>query len=152
MPDDSQAHQAGPSSSEAAPGARDSSSTHSYAAVIENRAKEVGVAVLHLDTLKLSISQFIEAGRHYTSTACLLDACAPRQVVIVASSHHEVSGGINRAVAAGWDHALLPRSCFDDTKGILAVQELTGWSASGAGAAAAAGARVYAGQPCQRLT
>lgn len=94
------------------------------------------MAVLHLDTLKLSISQFIEAGRHYTSTACLLDACAPRQVVIVASSHHEVSGGINRAVAAGWDHALLPRSCFDDTKGILAVQELTGWSASGAAAAA----------------
>jgi hypothetical protein len=35
----------------------------SYAAVIENRAKEVGVAVLHLDSLKLQISQFIEAGR-----------------------------------------------------------------------------------------
>ena len=38
-------------------------SSNSYAAVIENRAKEVGVAVLQLDTLKLHISQFIEAGR-----------------------------------------------------------------------------------------
>jgi hypothetical protein len=50
----------------------------------------------------------------------------------VGSQHHEVSGGVNRAVAAGWDHVMLPRSCFDDTKGIMAVQELTGWSASNA--------------------
>lgn len=46
------------------------------------------------------------------------------------SQHHEVSGGVNAVVAAACDHVLLPRSCFDDTKGILAVQELTGWSAN----------------------
>lgn len=70
--------------------------------------------------------------RSYTSTQLLLDACSPQQVVVVGSQHHEVSGGVNRAVAAGWDHVMLPRSCFDDTKGIMAVQELTGWSASNA--------------------
>jgi hypothetical protein len=60
--------------------------------------------------------------------------------VIVGSQHHEVSGGVNSAVAAGWDHVLLPRSCFDDTKGIMAVQELTGWSASSAVAGPSTGA------------
>jgi hypothetical protein len=47
-----------------------SSNSHgnSYAAVIENRAKEVGVAVLYLDSLQLQISQFIEAGRCAATT------------------------------------------------------------------------------------
>jgi hypothetical protein len=68
-----------------------------------------------------------------------MDACKPRQVVIVSSQHHEVAGGVNSAVATGWDHVLLPRSCFDDTKGIMAVQDLTGWSASSAVAGASTG-------------
>jgi hypothetical protein len=51
-------------STEAAPSLSLCESSNSYAAVIENRAKEVGVAVLHLDSLKLSISQYIEAGRY----------------------------------------------------------------------------------------
>lgn len=62
---DSQANQQQPST-EAAPSlsaALELESSNSYAAVIENRAKEVGVAVLHLNSLKLNISQFIEAGR-----------------------------------------------------------------------------------------
>jgi len=51
-------------STEAAPAlSAPTESSNSYAAVIENRAKEVGVAVLHLDSLKIHISQFIEAGR-----------------------------------------------------------------------------------------
>jgi hypothetical protein len=132
--------------------------------VIENRAKEVGIATLDVSSLTLRISQHIEAGRcavcaervaHYSgwpeppgistrwlhiarrsymTTQLLLDAWAPKQVVIVGSQHHEVSGGVNAAIAAGWDHALLLRSCFDDTKGILAVQEATGWSPDGAAA------------------
>lgn len=56
---------------------------------------------------------------------------------MVGSQHHEVSGGLNQALAASWDHALLPRSCFDDTKGILAVQEATGCSAEAFGTAGA---------------
>jgi hypothetical protein len=50
-------------STKAAPALSITSSSNSYAAVIENRAKEVGVAVLYLDSLKLQVSQFIEAGR-----------------------------------------------------------------------------------------
>lgn len=51
-------------STEAAPAlSAPTETSNSYAAVIENRAKEVGVAVLHLDSLRIQISQFIEAGR-----------------------------------------------------------------------------------------
>jgi hypothetical protein len=50
-------------STKSAPALSFANSSNSCAAVIENRAKEVGVAVLYLDSLKLQISQFIEAGR-----------------------------------------------------------------------------------------
>jgi hypothetical protein len=68
--------------------------------------------------------------------------------VLVGSTHHEVSlsGGLNHAISAGWDHVLLPRSCFDDTKGILAVQDATGW-APDAGVSGAAAAAAGAGAP-----
>ena len=61
-----------------------------FAAVIENRAKEVGVAVLDLSLLRLELSQFVEPGRLYTSTQLHLVPRAPRQIVVVGSQHHEV--------------------------------------------------------------
>uniref|UniRef100_A0A383WQ55 DNA mismatch repair proteins mutS family domain-containing protein n=1 Tax=Tetradesmus obliquus TaxID=3088 RepID=A0A383WQ55_TETOB len=131
------------------PPATQQPSSNCFAAVIENRAKEVGVAVLDLNSLTLHLTQFIEAGRSYTTTHLLLDAHQPRQLVVVGSLHHEVAGaaGVNQVTAAAWEQVHLARSAFDDTKGILAVQELTGWNDMGAssginnigGAGAAAG-------------
>jgi DNA mismatch repair ATPase MutS len=122
-------------------------SSNCYAAVIENRAKEVGVAVLDLSSLTLHLTQFIEAGRSYTTTQLLLDAHQPRQLAVVGSLHHEVAGaaGVNQVTAAAWEQVHLARSAFDDTKGILAVQELTGWNDSGGGLAGAAAGNAPAG-------
>lgn len=116
------------------PPATQQPSSNCFAAVIENRAKEVGVAVLDLNSLTLHLTQFIEAGRSYTTTQLLLDAHQPRQLVVVGSLHHEVAGaaGVNQVTAAAWEQVHLARSAFDDTKGILAVQELTGWNDMGA--------------------
>eukprot|EP00879_Flechtneria_rotunda_P022276 GHRR01023502.1.p1 GENE.GHRR01023502.1~~GHRR01023502.1.p1 ORF type:complete len:407 (+),score=144.07 GHRR01023502.1:71-1291(+) len=127
---------------------RTTASQHCYAAVIENRAKEVGVAVLDLSNLSLHITQHIEAGRLYTTTQLLLDACQPRQLVIVGSNHHEVAGaaGVNQVTAAAWAQVPLPRSAFDDTKGILAVEELTGWSCGNGGTALAEASAAEVGQ------
>lgn len=61
-----------------------------FAAAIENRAKEVGVAVLDLESLRLELSQFVEPGHMYTSTLMHLVPRRPRQVVVVGSQHHEV--------------------------------------------------------------
>lgn len=58
-------------STKAAPALSVANSSNSYAAVIENRAKEVGVAILYLDSLKLQISQFIEAGRCVLDRQCM---------------------------------------------------------------------------------
>jgi hypothetical protein len=93
----------------------------------------------------LHLTQFIEAGRSYTTTQLLLDAFQPRQLVVVGSLHHEVAGaaGVNQVTAAAWEQVHFARSAFDDTKGILAVQEFTGWidmgNGSNSGAAGAAG-------------
>jgi hypothetical protein len=83
--------------------------------------------------------QFIEAGRSYTTTQLLLDGFQPKQVVVVGSQHHEVMGatGLNQIMAASWSLAQLPRCAFDDTKGILIVEELASGSEQGTAAAAA---------------
>jgi hypothetical protein len=105
-----------------------------------------------LSSLTLHLTQFIEAGRSYTTTQLLLDAFQPRQLVIVGSMHHEVAGaaGVNQVTAAAWEQVHLSRSAFDDTKGILAVQELTGWNDmanGGMGSSSAAGAAGSSSAP-----
>lgn len=107
------------------------------------------MAVINLSRLSLHLTQYIEAGRSYTTTQLLLDACHPpvSQLVVVGSLHHEFAGaaGLNQVTAAAWEQVPLSRSAFDDTKGILAVQELTGWSDSSNGAAAASSGAGAAG-------
>ncbi|KAI8469891.1 MAG: muts domain V-domain-containing protein [Monoraphidium minutum] len=98
-----------------------------FAAAIENRAKEVGVAVLDLEAMRLELSQFVEPGHLYTSTLLHLAPRGPRQVVVVGSAHHEVAGSssLNAALAgAPLRLAPAPRAAFDDTRGCLAVEEL----------------------------
>lgn len=57
------------------------------AAVIENRAKEVGLACLDLHSMKLTLCQFIEASRSYTGALIMLEQFEPTELVVVASNH-----------------------------------------------------------------
>ena len=57
------------------------------AAVVENRAKEVGLACLDLHSMKLTLCQFIEASRSYTGALHLLEQLDPSELVVVASAH-----------------------------------------------------------------
>ncbi len=64
----------------------------------------------------------------------MLDAAQPRELVVVGGKHHEIAGagGVNAATAGAWSQSCAPRAAFDDTAGIIAVQELTGWAPAGA--------------------
>lgn len=73
-----------------------------FAAAIENRAKEVGVALLDLAALRLELYQFVEPGHLYTSTLLHLVPRAPQQVVVVASNHHEVRRSDTTCMHASW--------------------------------------------------
>jgi hypothetical protein len=93
-------------------GSEDENLLASFAAVIENRAREVGVAVLDIAALRLELSQFVEPGRLYTTTLLHLTTKAPRQVVVVDSAHYEVAGkggGCMAAAAAGQQTVLVRR-------------------------------------------
>lgn len=79
-----------------------------FAAAIENRAKEVGVALLDLASLRLELAQFVEPGRLYTSTLLHLAPRGARQVVVVGTQHHEACG---RARGARGALRLATRGC-----------------------------------------
>lgn len=103
-----------------------------YAAVIENRAKEVGVALLDVATLTLHLSQFIEPGRSYTTTVLCLDTYLPKELIVVSSTHQDASAaGVNKATRA-FAQMRLARNLFDDTKGIMLVDGYAVTTGSGA--------------------
>jgi hypothetical protein len=51
--------------------------------VIENRAKEVGLACLDMHSMRLTLCQFIEASRSYTGALILLEQLEPSVLVVV---------------------------------------------------------------------
>ena len=75
------------------------------AAVVENRATEVGLAVLNTDTMSLRMVQLIETSRSYTNVLSLLRAFRPAHLVIVASNQ-AINLGINRATRASFQQVL----------------------------------------------
>ncbi|KAH9563198.1 hypothetical protein CY35_05G112400 [Sphagnum magellanicum] len=96
--------------------------------LIENRAKEVGLAAFDLRTARLHLSQYIETSRSYQNTVTLLEYFEPSDIVIPSNSALARSGmtGVD-SIVANFTTATkvpLPRSCFDDTKGALLVQSL----------------------------
>ena len=95
------------------------------AAVIENRAREVGLAVLDLDRLTLSLLQFAELTRHYATTTAQLARFEPSAVVIVSSVQSEQMLGVNQRLRTGeYELAQAPRGCFDDTKAAMYLERL----------------------------
>lgn len=56
------------------------------ASVIENRAKEVGLAVFDSRTLTLHLTQHIEQGRSYTTILMHLELLEPSELLVVANT------------------------------------------------------------------
>ncbi|KAK2649015.1 hypothetical protein Ddye_016504 [Dipteronia dyeriana] len=88
--------------------------------LIENRAKEVGVAAFDLRSATLHLSQYIETSSSYQNTKTLLHFYDP-MVIIVSPNKFAPDGmvGVSELVDrfyASIKKAVMARACFDDTK------------------------------------
>lgn len=68
-----------------------------FAAAIENRAKEIGLAVLDVDQSKLTLTQLIEPSSTYTTFLMLLEVHQPKRLIVVVDRNAAVSFGLNHA-------------------------------------------------------
>ncbi|KAK6947560.1 DNA mismatch repair protein MutS, C-terminal [Dillenia turbinata] len=84
--------------------------------LIENRAKEVGVAAFDLRSASLHLSQYIETSSSYQNTKTLLHFYDP-MVIIVSPNKLAPDGMVGVSV-------VMARGCFDDTKGAVLVKNL----------------------------
>lgn len=88
--------------------------------LIENRAKEVGVAAFDLRSASLHLSQYIETSCSYQNTKTLLHFYDP-MVIIVPPIKLAPDGmiGVSELVDKHYSSnkkVVMSRSCFDDTK------------------------------------
>ncbi|KAJ7952529.1 DNA mismatch repair protein MSH4 [Quillaja saponaria] len=96
--------------------------------LIENRAKEVGLAAFDLRSAALHLSQYIETSRSYQNTKTLLHFYDP--IVIVTAPNKLASNaavGVSELVDrfyASVKKVVLARGCFDDTKGAMLIRNL----------------------------
>ncbi|KAK9852116.1 hypothetical protein WJX84_007177 [Apatococcus fuscideae] len=91
------------------------------AAAIENRAKEVGLAILDLSRMSLKLLQYVETSRSYSLTTSMLSIYEPREVVTIASSSSLT--GLLQAMSQ-FSQVAVGRQLFDDTKGAELVLRL----------------------------
>ncbi|KAL3829897.1 hypothetical protein ACJIZ3_018699 [Penstemon smallii] len=96
--------------------------------LIENRAKEVGVAAFDLRSASLHLSQYIETSSSYQNTKTLLNFYDP-MVVIVTPTKSAPDGmvGVSELVDrffSSTTKVIISRGCFDDTKGAVLVKNL----------------------------
>lgn len=92
-------------------------------AVIANRAREVGVAALDCDTMRLSLNQIIEPSRVLGTTSALIDSHAPSTLLVPADgsagAQHQthLAGLLERCASLRAIALAMKRSAFDDTRG-----------------------------------
>ncbi|XP_068635149.1 DNA mismatch repair protein MSH4 [Aristolochia californica] len=96
--------------------------------LIQNRAKEVGVAAFCLRSATLELSQYIETSSSYQNTKTLLHFYDPI-VIIVAPNKSAPDGaiGVSDLVDRYYTSSkkvTMARGCFDDTKGAMLVKNL----------------------------
>ncbi|KAB5574116.1 hypothetical protein DKX38_001310 [Salix brachista] len=96
--------------------------------LIENRAKEVGMAAFDLRSATLHLSQYIETSNSYQNTKTLLQFYDP-VVVIVPPNKFAPDGmlGVSDLVDgfyASVKKVVMARGCFDDTKGVVLIKNL----------------------------
>ncbi|KAM2181495.1 hypothetical protein ACFX1Q_032085 [Malus domestica] len=97
--------------------------------LIENRAKEVGVAAFDLRLASLHLSQYIETSSSYQNTKTLLQFNDP-MVIIVSPNKLAPDGmvGVSELVDrfyATVKKVVMARGCFDDTKGAVLIKNLS---------------------------
>ncbi|XP_059644121.1 DNA mismatch repair protein MSH4 [Cornus florida] len=98
------------------------------AGLIENRAKEVGVAAFDLRSASLHLSQYIETSSSYQNTKTLLHFYDP-MVIIVPPNKLAPDGmvGVSELVDRFYSSikkVVMARGFFDDTKGAVLVKNL----------------------------
>ncbi|KAL6280006.1 hypothetical protein ACE6H2_016887 [Prunus campanulata] len=96
--------------------------------LIENRAKEVGVAAFDLRLASLHLSQYIETSSSYQNTKTLLQFYDP-VVIIVSPNKLAPDGMVGVSELADRFYAtvkkvVMARGCFDDTKGAVLIKNL----------------------------
>ncbi|TVU03162.1 hypothetical protein EJB05_51320 [Eragrostis curvula] len=97
--------------------------------LIENRAKEVGVAAFDLRSASLHLSQYIETSCSYHNTKTLLHFYDP-MVLIVPPNKTAADGMVGVSELVGKHYPAnkkitMARGCFDDTKGSVMVKNLS---------------------------
>ena len=93
------------------------------AAVIENQAREIGLAVLDLTAApRLVLVQLVEQSRHYSTTLSQLQAYSPAVVVVCSSTQSASMLGASTHVGQAYELANMPRGSFDDTKAIVRLE------------------------------
>ncbi|KAH8521304.1 hypothetical protein H0E87_002379 [Populus deltoides] len=105
--------------------------------LIENRAKEVGMAAFDLRSASLHLSQYIETSSSYQNTKTLLQFYDP-VVVIVPPNKFAPDGmlGVSDLVDrfyASVKKVVMARGCFDDTKGAVLIKNLAATEPSALG-------------------
>ncbi|XP_057510615.1 DNA mismatch repair protein MSH4 [Actinidia eriantha] len=96
--------------------------------LIENRAKEVGVAAFDLRLASLHLSQYIETSSSYQNTKTLLHFYDPL-VIIVPPNKLAPDGMVGVSILVDRFYSsikkvIMARGCFDDTKGAVLVKNL----------------------------
>ncbi|CAJ2645832.1 DNA mismatch repair protein MSH4 [Trifolium pratense] len=94
--------------------------------IIENRAKEVGLAAFDLRSASLHLSQYIETSSSYQNTKTLLHFYDPI-VIIVPPNKYSSTSTVTELVDRYYGSvkkAVLSRGCFDDTKGAILIKNL----------------------------
>ncbi|CAI9274278.1 unnamed protein product [Lactuca saligna] len=96
--------------------------------LIENRAKEVGVAAFDLRSASLHLSEYIETSSSYQNTKTLLHFYDP-MAIIVPPNKLAPDGmvGVSELVDKFYSSirkVTMVRGCFDDTKGAVLVKSL----------------------------
>nr|XP_016481412.1 PREDICTED: DNA mismatch repair protein MSH4 isoform X2 [Nicotiana tabacum] len=96
--------------------------------LIENRAKEVGVAAFDLRSASLHLSQYIETSSSYQNTKTLLQFYEP-MAIIVPPNKLAADGmvGVSQLAdgfCSSTRKVIMNRGCFDDTRGAVLVKGL----------------------------
>ncbi|XP_017973427.1 PREDICTED: DNA mismatch repair protein MSH4 isoform X2 [Theobroma cacao] len=96
--------------------------------LIENRAKEVGVAAFDLRSASLHLSQYIETSSSYQNTKTLLHFYDPMMIIVPPNKlAPEGMVGVSELVDrfyASVKKIVMARGCFDDTKGAMLIKNL----------------------------
>ncbi|KAI8529854.1 hypothetical protein RHMOL_Rhmol11G0006600 [Rhododendron molle] len=96
--------------------------------LIENRAKEVGVAAFDLRSASLHLSQYIETSSSYQNTKTLLQFYDP-MVIVVPPNKFAPDGMVGVSILVDRFYSsikkvVMARGCFDDTKGAVVVKNI----------------------------